>query len=80
MIMDDFGTKNAGGVTFSQPHGTTFADVDGDGIQDFIAGKRYWSHQDTHLDPDAVRRPPSCTGIGRCGTRKRLAARSSCPS
>jgi hypothetical protein len=52
MIMDDYGTKNAGGVTFSQLHGSTHADVDGDGIQDFIVGKRYWSHQDTQIDPD----------------------------
>jgi hypothetical protein len=52
MIMDDFSTKNAGGVTFSEPHGTTFADVDGDGIPDFIVGKRYWAHKDDYLDPD----------------------------
>jgi hypothetical protein len=52
MIMDDFTTQNAGGVTFSQPHGSTFADVDGDGITDFIVGKRYWSHRDDYLDPD----------------------------
>ncbi|MGK6350199.1 FG-GAP repeat domain-containing protein [Parapedobacter sp. DT-150] len=52
MIMDDYSTDNAGDVTFSQLHGTTFADIDGDGIPDFIAGKRYWSHLDTHLDPD----------------------------
>lgn len=52
MIMDDFGTKNAGNVVFSQPHGTTHADVDGDGLQDFIVGKRYWSHRDNYLDPD----------------------------
>src|SRR5450631_2927170 len=50
MIMDDFSTKNAGNVTFSEPHGTTFADVDG--VPDFIVGKRYWSHLDTYLDPD----------------------------
>jgi FG-GAP-like repeat len=50
--MDDFGTANAGGVTFSQPHGSTFADVDGDGIPDFVAGKRYWAHRDDYLDPD----------------------------
>jgi hypothetical protein len=53
MIMDDFGTKNAGGVTFSEPHGTAFADVDGDGITDLIVGKRFWSHRDDYLDPDA---------------------------
>jgi hypothetical protein len=52
MIMDDFSTKNAGGVTFSELHGSTFADVNGDGIPDFIVGKRYFSHLDTNIDPD----------------------------
>jgi hypothetical protein len=52
MISDDYSSKNAGGVTFSEQHGSTFADVDGDGIPDFIVGKRYWSHADTYLDPD----------------------------
>jgi hypothetical protein len=51
-IMTDFSTKNAGGVTFSQLHGATSADVDGDGLQDFITGKRFWSHLDTFIDPD----------------------------
>lgn len=52
MIMDDYSTENAGDVTFSQLHGTTFADIDGDGVPDFVVGKRHWSHLDTHLDPD----------------------------
>jgi hypothetical protein len=52
MVMDDFSTKNAGNVTFSELHGTGVADVDGDGIPDFIAGKRYFSHLDTNIDPD----------------------------
>jgi hypothetical protein len=52
VISDDFSTKNAGNVTFSQPHGSTQADVDGDGIPDFIVGKRYWSHLDNYFDPD----------------------------
>ena len=51
-IMGDFSTRNAGNVTFSEPHGTAFADVDGDGIPDFITGKRFWSHLDTWIDPD----------------------------
>lgn len=53
MIMDDFSTadKNAGGVTFSELHGSTFADINGDGIPDFIVGKRYWSHLDSYFDP-----------------------------
>jgi hypothetical protein len=52
MISDDYSATNAGGVAFSEQHGSTFADVDGDGILDFIVGKRYWSHADTYLDPD----------------------------
>jgi len=52
MIMDDFESKNAGDVTFSEPHGTNFADVDGDGVMDLIVGKRFWSHRDDYLDPD----------------------------
>jgi len=51
-IMSDFSTKNAGGVIFSQLHGATYGDVDGDGLQDFITGKRFWSHLDTFIDPD----------------------------
>ncbi len=52
LIMGDFSTKNAGGVTFSQLHGATNADIDGDGLTDFITGKRFWSHLDTFIDPD----------------------------
>jgi hypothetical protein len=52
MIMDDYSTKNAGDVTFSELHGSTFTDVDGDGVLDFVVGKRYFSHIDTYLDPD----------------------------
>ena len=53
-IMKDYSTaaKNAGGVTFSQIHGLTVADVDGDGVPDVIVGKRYWSHLDNYHDPD----------------------------
>ena len=51
-IMGDFSTKNAGGVTFSELHGSAIADIDGDGIKDFVTGKRFWSHLDSYLDPD----------------------------
>ena len=57
MIIDDYSTKNAGDVTFSEAHGAAFADIDGDGIVDFITGKRYWSHLDTFLDPDPYGAP-----------------------
>jgi Domain of Unknown Function (DUF1080)/FG-GAP-like repeat len=52
MIMDDYQTENAGGVTFAELHGAGVADVDGDGIPDFIVGKRQFSHLDDLLDPD----------------------------
>jgi FG-GAP-like repeat len=52
MVMDDLWSKNAGGVTFTELHGSTVGDVDGDGIPDFIVGKRYWSHEDSYTDPD----------------------------
>lgn len=59
MITDDLTTKseNAGGVAFSEPHGSTFADVNSDGIPDFIVGKRYLSHINTYLDPDPWGQP-----------------------
>jgi hypothetical protein len=57
MVMDNYNTENAGGVTFAEIHGTAVADVDGDGIPDFIAGKRQFSHRDNLLDPDAYSPP-----------------------
>ena len=50
--MDNASTKNAGGVAFSEPHAATAADVDGDGIPDFIVGKRVYSHNESYTDPD----------------------------
>jgi hypothetical protein len=52
MVMDNYRTENAGGVTFAELHGAGVADVDGDGIPDFIVGKRQFSHLDDLLDPD----------------------------
>jgi len=57
MISDDYSTKNAGGVAFSQPHGATFADVDKDGILDYIVGKRNFTHLDNMYDPDSYGAP-----------------------
>ncbi len=54
MIMDNFLTKNAGDVTFTEPHATAFADMDGDGIPDLITGKRMMSHLYNYGDPDAL--------------------------
>jgi hypothetical protein len=57
MVMDDYNTQNAGNAVFSELHGSAVADVDGDGIPDFIVGKRQFSHKDDYLDPD-VYGPP----------------------
>ena len=51
-IADHFEASNAGGVTFSEPHGTAFADIDGDGILDFVVGKRAYAHSESYYDPD----------------------------
>ena len=42
------------GVCFSQPHALTLADLDGDGLQDIIVGKRMWAHPPPKdIEPDA---------------------------
>jgi hypothetical protein len=57
MISDNFATKNAGGVVFSEPHGSTCADMNGDGIPDFVVGKRFYSHNESYTDPDPYGAP-----------------------
>lgn len=57
MIMDSPQTKNAGGVVFSEAHGDVTADINGDGIPDFVVGKRYWTHLDDYADPDPYGTP-----------------------
>lgn len=52
MVMGRTNEESAGGVVFTEPHGTAIADMDGDGVPDFIVGKRYWSHLDNYYDPD----------------------------
>ena len=53
MLMGDFTEANAGGLTFSQLHaGAIAADLNRDGVIDFVTGKRRWAHLDTYSDPD----------------------------
>jgi hypothetical protein len=43
------------GVAFSQPHALEVADIDGDGRQDIVIGKRRWAHgPDGDVEPSAA--------------------------
>jgi hypothetical protein len=57
MITDDLSAKNPGDAAFSEAHASTFADVDGDGIPDFIVGKRLHAHLESYTDPDPMGPP-----------------------
>ena len=50
-VMDDEPSDNAESVRFGELHALALADVDGDGVQDVVTGKRWWSHG-AQGDPD----------------------------
>ncbi len=43
-IMGEHPAENKYGVLFSELHSVALADIDGDGLQDIVTGKTYWSH------------------------------------
>ena len=77
MIMDGFLTRNAGDVMFTEPHASAFADMDGDGVKDFMTGKRYMSHLMSFGDPDPFGAPVLYVVSGGPQTRRSRAAPSS---
>lgn len=49
-------TESLDGVQFSQPHAVAVVDIDGDGLQDIVTGKRFWAHGPKG-DPDPAGTP-----------------------
>jgi hypothetical protein len=47
----------AGTGSFSQPHALVAVDVNGDGLTDVIAGKRYYAHPSSNADPGTTDAP-----------------------
>jgi hypothetical protein len=46
-------SDNRFGVVLTEMQAVAFADIDGDGLPDIVAGKRFWSHGKGDLDPDS---------------------------
>lgn len=46
-IMGQTPEENPYGVAFSQLHALDMTDMDGDGVQDIVTGKRFWAHGST---------------------------------
>ncbi len=44
MIVGSQPEESPFGLVFSQPHALALADIDGDGLPDLVAGKRWWAH------------------------------------
>jgi HEAT repeat protein len=54
MLVNTKPEDNPYGVKFTQIHAFELADVNGDGLMDFITGKRFWAHgPDKDAEPDA---------------------------
>ncbi|MGB9602030.1 MAG: FG-GAP repeat domain-containing protein [Limisphaerales bacterium] len=50
LIVGNKPEDNKYGVKFSQAHAFDLVDIDGDGIKDFVTGKRFWAHGPTGDD------------------------------
>jgi hypothetical protein len=51
-VMGDYSESLSAGATFSELHASTWADMDGDGVPDYVVGKRRWAHLEGYNDPD----------------------------
>ena len=53
LILNEDASKNRYGVQFSQPHSLALIDMDGDGLEDIVSGKRFWAHGKNGPDPES---------------------------
>lgn len=44
VILSEKAEEKIAGIQFAQLHAVALADVDGDGLQDIVTGKRWWAH------------------------------------
>ena len=51
LILNPEAKPNSYGVTWSQLHAVELVDMNGDGLQDIVTGKRFWAHAN-HGDPE----------------------------
>ncbi len=46
LIVGEKAEESPYGILFTEPHTIALHDIDGDGLQDIVTGKTYWSHHD----------------------------------
>jgi hypothetical protein len=53
ILPKDGSAQDRYGIQFSQLHALALVDMDGDGLMDFVTGKRFWAHGKDGPDPDS---------------------------
>lgn len=58
LIINKKPNENKYGIEFTEMQAVSLADIDGDGLKDIVAGKRYWAHGGKgQIDPESTSEP-----------------------